>query len=292
MSTSEIDRPVIVVSAGRSGSSVFHEILTHHPDACWLPRGSGHRPVGLRRFRWVFRSVDLPVVGDVLRRRFEPVEGYRFWDHHYPGFSRTCRDLRADDLTPRARQSLREAFGNLPTGGRPRLVLKVTGWPRAGFLRGIFPDGKFLHLVRDGRSVAESLLRMAWWKGWEGPENWRSGPLTREERETWRRHDRSFVALAGIQWNRLMEAMERSRSLVPAADWHTVRYEDMCRDPVATFGETLDVCELSRSTRFLELVDDYGLESRNPKWERNLDAEQQRVLEDVVSTRLDDYGYA
>lgn len=292
MSAPEIDRPVVIVSAGRSGSSVFHEILTHHPDVCWLPRGCGDRPAGLGRYRWVFRALDLPGVGPLLRRRYEPVEGYEFWDHHYAGFSRSCRDLRADDVTPRARASLRGALGELPTGGRPRLVLKVTGWPRVGFLREVLPDARFVHVVRDGRSVAASLLQVPWWRGWEGPESWRFGPLSPQERETWERHDRSFVALAGIEWTKVVEAMEESRSRLAADDWHTVRYEDMCRDPVAVFRATLEFGGLPAVPRFLDVVDGFGLESRNPKWRRNLDDEQQSVLEDVVASRLADYGYA
>lgn len=292
MSASEIERPVIIVSAGRSGSSVFHEILTHHADVCWLPRGCGDRPAGLRRFRWVFRSVDLPVIGPLLRRRYEPVEGYEFWDHHYAGFSRSCRDLRAEDVTPRVRESLREALGELPTGRRSRLVLKVTGWPRIGFLREVFPDARFIHLVRDGRSVAASLLQVSWWKGWEGPQSWRFGPLSPEERETWQRHDRSFIALAGIEWIKVMKAMERSKSQLSGDDWHTVRYEDMCREPVSAFRAALVFSELPITSRFLEFVDGFGLENRNPKWRRNLDAEQRSVLENVVATGLREHGYA
>lgn len=292
MSPREIERPVLVVSAGRSGSSIFHRILTHHPDACWLPRGCDDDPGDMARFRPIFRAVDLPLLGRLLRRRYGPVEGYGFWDHHFPGFSRSFRDLRRDDVTPHARESIRSALAGLLTGQRDRLVLKVTGWPRVGFLAEVFPDARFVHIVRDGRSVAASLLRVPWWKGWEGPENWRFGPLTPEEAELWRGFDRSFVALAGIEWNRIMEAMERSRDLVPSRDWHTIRYEDLCRNPREEFERVLEFAELDASPTFLDSVEDFGLESRNPKWRKHLSPGQQAVLEEVVREQLDAHGYA
>lgn len=291
MTESSLERPVVIVSAGRSGSSVFHEILTRHPDVCWLPRGCEAAPADLGHFKWLFRMVDLPLAGGLLRRRYEPVEGYGFWDHHYPGFSRTCRDLRADDVDPRVRSSLPAALRQLVTQGRPRLVLKITGWPRVGFLKELFPDAVFVHVVRDGRSVAASLLRVSWWWGWRGPQNWRMGPLTAEEDARWEKHDRSYVALAGIEWKKIMDAMDRARSMVPPADWHTVRYEDFCRSPGPAFSRTLDECGLPTPPSFLRTVETYGLESRNPKWRNELAPAQQAVLEDVVAGKLEAYGY-
>lgn len=270
---------------------MFHNLLTRHPDVCWLPEGCDHHPRDLGRFRSVFRWVDLPLVGQLLRRRFEPVEGYGFWDEHFAGFGSPCRDLGATDVTPPVRESLRGELAKLCTVGRPRLVLKVTGWPRVGFLREVFPDTRFIHVVRDGRSVAESLLRMRWWWGWRGPENWRFGPLTREEQDLWERHDRSFVALAGIEWSKLMRAMEEARGLVADEEWLTVRYEDFCQDPVRTFEVTQRFGALGLSESFLRHVAEFPVRSQNPRWKASLSDAQQRVLQDVVAEYLQVFGY-
>lgn len=287
-----IDRPVIIVSAGRSGSTVFHDLLAHHFEACWLPRGCDVRPGSLSRFRLLFHAVDLPVIGDLSRRRFQPVEGYGFWDHHYPGFSGSFRDLRAEDVTPTSRERIRSALSDLITERRPRLILKITGWPRAGFLKEIFPSARFIHLLRDGRPVAASLLKVPWWRGWEGPDNWRFGPLSPDENRIWENHDCSFVALAGLQWSRTMEAMERSRALLESdGGWHTIRYEDLCRDPESVFEEALEYSELPATPNFLRSVGDYGFENRNSKWRRHLTKQQQATLERVVSEKLDKFDY-
>lgn len=290
MDSNPID-PIIVVGAGRSGSTLFHDLLTHHPELCWLPARCDDRPRGLEHFRPLFRWVDTPVVGPRLRRRYGPTEGYGFWNHHFPGFATPCRDLRADDVTPEARDSIRAELAKLITPRRPRLLLKITGWPRAGFLHDVFPSARFIHFVRDGRSVAESLLRMPWWRGWGGPASWRWGPLRSDEEQLWARHNRSFVALAGIQWKKLMRAMETARVQVPTEQWSTIRYEDFCDDPAGALVAMQEFCGLSRSESFLRHVKGVAVKNQNRRWKESLEPEQQRILQDVLQDELDIYDY-
>jgi len=44
--------------------------------------------------------------------------------------------------------------------------------PRIGFLQAIFPDAKFIHIVRDGCAVANSRMNAPFWKGWQGLNTW------------------------------------------------------------------------------------------------------------------------
>src|SRR5213078_3203453 len=93
---------------------------------------------------------------------------------------------------------------------RHRLLVKITGWPRVGYLRAIFPDARFIHLIRDGRAVANSLIHTDFWRGWAGPSKWQWGEMGAEHHEEWERHGRSFVALAGIQWKIMMGAIRQA----------------------------------------------------------------------------------
>jgi hypothetical protein len=71
--------------------------------------------------------------------------------------------------------------------------------PRISFLYAIFPDARFVHVLRDGRAVANSRLNASFWKGWHGLNIW-GGQMPEHYRQEWERHRRSFVALAGIEW--------------------------------------------------------------------------------------------
>lgn len=284
--------PVIVVSAGRSGSTIFFDVLAHHPRAAWLSRACDWFPDRPALNRLVLRARDLPWIGSVVHRLAYPRELFGFWRHHARGFNMPCRDLRAGDLTADQRRHLRKVLSDLRTPRRRRLLLKVTGWPRVGYLAALFPEARFIHILRDGRAVANSFLQQPWWGGWGGPWNWRYGELDAESRRLWERHDRSFVALAGIQWNLLMDAFDEARKAVPADRFLDIRYEDLCSRPMETFRNCLEFGALEEDPRFEERVRANRWSSANERWREDLTSSQQATLEAVVRERLERHGYA
>jgi Sulfotransferase family len=286
-----IEQPIFVVGAGRSGSSIFHQVFTEYPRVAWMSALCDHYPDQLGWHRALMRGIDLPVLGKVLKRRYESAECYEFWDHYFRGFSRPCRDLRADDATPHAVASLRRVAESLVTPHRPRLLAKITGWPRLGFLHAVFPDARFVHVYRDGRAFANSLLQVDFWLGWRGPEQWRWGPLDETLRQEWERHDRSFVALAGIQWKLLMRAIETAKQSIPASSLLEIRYEDFAARPVEVFQKVAEFCGLDWDARFERTLSNYRIESANYKWQQDLTAAQQAVLLAVLGEDLAHYGY-
>jgi hypothetical protein len=287
-----IDRPIFVVGAGRSGSSLFHQIFTEHPRVAWMSTLCDRHPDNPRYHRALMRGIDFPVVGSLLRRRWESAECYGFWDHFYRGFSQPCRDLYAEDATPHAIAALRRAVAPLVTARRSRLLTKITGWPRLGFLHAVFPDARFINVYRDGRAVANSLLQVDFWRGWQGPNQWRWGELDPAWRAEWQAHNYSFVALAGIQWKILMRALDVARQKVPAKSFLDVRYEDFAAHPVETFRQVADFCGLESTAGFERAVASYKIESANYKWQRDLNPEQQATLHAVLAESLAKYGYA
>lgn len=283
--------PIFVIGAGRSGSSIFHQMFTEHPRVAWMSSLCDRRPGNLATHHWLMRMLDVPGVGALAKRRFESAECYEYWDHFFPGFSRPCRDLAATDATPQAIAALRRAAESLVTAKRPRLLVKVTGWPRLGFLHKVFPEARFVHVYRDGRAFANSLLQVDFWRGWQGPEQWRWGPLSPEFAREWEAHDRSFVALAGIQWKLLMRAAEAARKAVPADVLLEVRYEDFARQPAESFRKAAAFCGLDWMDRFEAKLARYRVESANHKWRQDLDAGQQATLLAVLGEDLKRFGY-
>src|SRR5262249_26298573 len=154
------------------------------------------------------------------------------------------RDLQADDVRPNEKKRLLKALGTMVTRRRNRLLVKLTGWPRTGFLTELFPDALFIHVYRDGRAGANSLINTGFWGGWGGPEKWRWGPLAPELQEEWSRLDKSFVVLAGIQWKIMMDACEEAKKELPAKQFLEVRYEDFAADPEEAFSQILHFCGL------------------------------------------------
>ncbi len=286
-----MDRPVFIIGSGRNGSTLLHEMLSRHEEVSWLSSLCDRYPDDPSRNRWLLRAVSLPGVGRLLWRRFPPDECYSFWNRSFPGFATPCRDLTAEDVSPVSRERIRAATWSATLPSRPRLVVKLTGWPRARFLNEIFEDALFVHLVRDGRAVANSLLQVGWWRGWGGPGQWRFGPLSREDAELWEESGRSFVVLAGLQWRRLMEAARVCEERIADSRWLEVRYESLCDRPVESVDRILAFAGLSESRSVARTVGSRQIVSRNRRWREELSGGQQDALERVLRPELDRLGY-
>ncbi len=283
--------PLFIVGVGRSGSSVFHRLLCQHPRAAWLSRVLEQWPNATGTNRALMHALAVPIVGRSVSSLVDPGECYDFWEQLVPGFTSPCRDLTAADVQNDVRAAVRQALSAIPTKHRPQLVAKVTGWPRVGFLREIFPNAKFIHVLRDGRPVAASFLKVDWWRGWRGPSGWLFGDLTVEQTAEWQRHDRSFVALAGIQWKILMDAMDSARQSVPASCMVEIKYEELCRDPISHFRRVAEFAELEWVPEFERTIRGASLRSENDKWRRDFTLDQQAILESVLHGHLVRYGY-
>ena len=285
----KVEKPIFIVGVGRSGSTIFHKMFSEHPQVVWVSGLCDRYPSRPALSRALQRMIDWPLVNRPLKRRYEPGECYRFWNHHCQGFSQPCRDLLASDVTDLNRKRIPPAMAELFTPRRHRLLHKITGWPRIGFLRELFPDARFIHICRDGRAVANSLLEVDFWMGWCGPDRWRWGELSEAE---WDRHGNSFVALAGLQWRLLMEATADAAARIPSGQFMQLRYEDFVSDPVRHFKDVTRFCELEWSPRFEKAIGSYKLRSTNDKWRKDLTPEQQGVLQSVLGETLAKYGYA
>lgn len=290
------DLPIVfVLGTGRCGSSLLQEVLARHPGAAFLSNVDDRTGTLGRGNRAIYAAVP-PAWTRKGRVRFAPSEGYRLLDREVsPMVSRPVRDLTADDVTPWLRRRLAHVFTErFDAQGGQVFLHKFTGWPRAGLLQEVFLRARFVHVVRDGRAVANSLLQMPWWHGHRGPGGWRLGPLPPEHQRLWDRHHRSFVVLAGLYWRLLIEAHETARRRLqdPDAVWTTVRYEDLVSDPRRTLMATLERLDMAPDPTFAQRLEAQPFHSgRAAAFRTDLTPRQVAQLEDVTAAALARYGY-
>lgn len=289
----KVERPIFIVGTGRCGSTIFHQIFSHHPQVAWLSKYCEKYPSKPYYNRIAMQMLDSPLPSRYVRKLVYPLEAYEFWDRYCAGgFSKPYRDLLKEDVTPKTKKMVQKVMAAMLTRKRTRLLIKITGWPRIGFLKEIFPDAKFIHVYRDGRAVVNSFLGVDWWLGWRGPANWRWGELTAEQQAKWEKYDCSFVALAAICWEILMTAQERAKQRIPSDDLMEIRYEDLCQDPVKAFQMAAEFSGLEWSSRFEVTVNQFSLRNTNYKWQEHLSDAQQKILNECLSDALKKYGYA
>lgn len=287
----KIKKPIFIVGIGRSGSTAFYDLFSKHPNVAWLSGLCNKYPDKPSRNRLLMKGIDYFIIGEFLRRKYGPGECYAFWEHISKGFSEPCRDLLAQDVTVKTKKRIQDAMSAMITEKRNRLSVKITGWPRICFLKEIFNDAIFIHLIRDGRAVVNSIINVDFWRGWMGPQRWRWGELTSTQKKEWSTYGHSFIALAAIQWKMLMDAMEKAKNITNKNDIIDVRYEDLCSDPFEVFKKIAAFCDLEWPSSFEDSVSRYAVSNMNYKWEEELTTEQKRILEDILKDYLKRYGY-
>jgi hypothetical protein len=285
-------QPVIILGTGRCGSTLFHRVLARHPRFMWLSGFCDRYPSRPVLNRWAVTAVSKPLLRPLLGRRIQPSEAYHFWDKYAYGFSEPCRDLVRSDVTTRISKQVRTAMEAMLTPARNRLLIKITGWPRIGFLDEIFSDAKFIHIVRDGRAVASSLLHVSFWRGWYGPQGWGAGLLAPEDQAVWESYQRSFLALAGLQWRIQMRAIEAARRDLDTQRFLEVKYEAFCQAPLESCRRILKFVELPDSPEFERVVSATPIRDTTSRWRDDLTPGQQALLEDLLREDLRRYGYA
>lgn len=289
-----LDRPIFIIGPGRSGSTAFFHIFSQHPQLSWLTGLLNRYPHHPILNQIALKSVDVPYIGERLLRegRLGGGEVYDFWRSYLPNFDQSPRDLRAEDVPAGAGEMLPQLLTRCMIPARPRFMTKLTGWSRIGYLKAIFPDARFINVVRDGRAVAYSYLNVDFWRGREGPDGWRWGPLTEEQARRWEAVDRSLIGLAGLNWEILMDATAEAAVTLPDEQYMIVSYERMCADPLGLFQEVTRFCEIEWGSSFERTVAEAKLANRNSRFRDKLSAGEIDQLEAILAEALPRHGYS
>jgi hypothetical protein len=298
-------RLLFIIGTGRCGSTMTHEVLARHPDTGFISNLDANLPALNLRGRWnsgllAFTPQALTQrdsrVGPLvkLRARFGPAEAYALLNRHVSALlSESVRDLTAGDVTPPLRSRMTDFYERRIAAQQKRVFLsKFSGWPRARFLHEIFADARFVHVMRDGRGVAESMIRRSWWRGYMGPQHWQYGPLSEEHERVWVGADRSYIVLAGLQWMMLMDAFDAARAAIPSDRWLEVRYEDLVADARARFGEILAFAGLEWTRAFDRRFAKYRfVPERRDVYRNRLTPDQLDALNEIMGEHLRAHGY-
>ncbi len=284
-------KPIFIFGTGRSGTTIFHHAFSEHPHLAWLSMLCDKYPDKPILNRILMTLFEYPLLENVLRKKIRPGECYAFWEHYMKCFGAPFRDLLASDVTTKEKNDILNLVSKLTTEKRNRLLFKITGWPRIGFLSEVFPDAKFIHVIRDGRAVSNSLVNVNFWRGWGGPEKWRWGPLSEIHQEEWNDHNQSFIVLAAIQWKILMDAAEEAKKYLKKSRILEVKYEKLCSDPIPLFMEVAEFCEIEWNDYFEDRLKKYTFRDTNSSYTQELTPLQQKELESVLESYLKKYDY-
>lgn len=269
-----LDRPVFFVGMPRSGTTILFELFARHEALGWLSNYCQMWPrqlyinalCPLLDNKWIRLRGNKKQYGKVLlgnRYLPQPAEAYAFWNYY------TSMEFSKDYLLgvsppPKVRDKVITAVGKVLAFQRKhRFATKLTGPGRIHFLNAIFPDALFINVIRDGRPVVDSLLRVPFWKekgGFERPF-WKNG-LPESELATWEASGRDPAVLAALQWAYVVSSTRQEANELAASRYMEVKYEDFVLNPESTMRRLLEFCGLPHS-KSIEDVDYGGVDVRN-----------------------------
>jgi hypothetical protein len=283
--------PIFIIGTGRSGTTILFNLLKEHPKIYWLSNLMNRYPEKILLNDIVMRLFNYQIFKRIIKKHIHPAEAYSFWDQAFSGFSMPCRDLLAEDVTPTIKTAFIKKVSKCSVKDRDQFLGKITGWPRIGFIQEIFSNAKFIHIMRDGRDVAYSLVNYPLWRGWYGPENWRWGSLPQKFSILWENHRKSFLVLAAIQWIILEEAFKSAIDNCKKGSVLSIKYENFCSDALDVIKCVVDFCDLKWTEKFEYNLKKYKIFSSNNKWEKYLKKSQQIMLQKILKEYLIKFGY-
>jgi hypothetical protein len=207
VATGEIPPAPFIVGATRSGTTLLRLMLDAHPHMA-IPSETHFIPDLIKAYRLESATPE---------RLCEVVTAHRRWgDFHLDAEALLERFRAIDPITPG--DAIR-AFFDLyaEREGKSRWGDKTPGYVREMHrIESVLPEARFVHLIRDGRDVALSILGMNW------------GPST--------------VPEAAFRWKK---RILRAREQVPRiGHYMEVRYEDLVRETDSTLRRICEFTEL------------------------------------------------
>lgn len=294
--------PVFLLGPGRSGTTLLYKLLAAMPGVAYLSNYNARLP-------WapLLSALGRPIQGSFQLKRFAwfqdeggayfnagrqwyrrliptPVEGEAVY--------RACGvpedDRLAAPLSPPSAECLKRQFERIAAAfGSPVLVSKRTvNNRRVPHLLQAFPQARFVCLLRDGRAVARSLVRVHWWADhtlfWEG----------RSPRELVAA-GRDDLELAARNWVEEMRQMESGMGLMTPASRLIVHYDDLLcrpRETLKAVHEFIGV-QAALPPAYWSFIDSLGFRSPRPDWLNTWDAAERRRVEAVQQATLRRWGF-
>lgn len=271
---------LFVVGCPRSGTNLLRTMLDAHPqlalafDTHFIPRvieldnQTGDPPltpalvegvIGYHRFR------RLEIPADVARKAADGASTYgQFVSALYREYGRQRGKPLVGEKTP-------DYVSHLPR------------------LHELFPAARFIHLVRDGRDVALSMLK--WAKDGKGPSRsnlWQEAPL----------------AVSALWWERHVRKGRRDATAISAA-YHEARYEEIVANPREVMEEIAAFLGLPFAEEMLASSSDEGpahlrfvpQKSRQAptqgmrNWRTQMQDEDVELFEAIAGDLLAELGY-
>lgn len=246
-----LERPFFLVGSERSGTTLLRLMLDHHPEITFNPEfeyavsqmdDDGQTPAIKAYTHWLQHDFIFPGANFHI----DPNLGYRDLVHSF------------------LRQKLEREQAKEPR----KRIIGATVHHHFDRLLHLWPNASFIHIIRDPRDVARSVMGMGWaGNPWVGSLRWIE---------------------AESLWDRLAARLDPAR-------YTQVRYEDLIANPEAELTRLCHFMDCPFDKQIFDYIENSTYDKPDPKlifqWQRKMSVEEIGQVENRVGALLTDRGY-
>jgi hypothetical protein len=271
LSGKPIEDPVFIVGCPRSGTTVLFNILS----------------LALPSFRQ---------------------EGHWVWELFHPPSKKSSytQTLEAGDLTSISRSFIHACY-KAAFGGQRFVDKNPTNTLRIPAIKSVFPNAKFVCLIRNGPDNVSSLID-AWrhptrFPGFNVPDELMIEGYGRDKwvmmlEPGWQNYTKkSIQEVCAHQWLTTNEILLKTKGEITPEDWVEVRYEDLLRTPNETVQKLLNSLGLNMSlaiSEFVNSLEDHVINTDTKpelgKW-KSRNFERVQSVMPLLRPMMDQLGY-
>ncbi|MEE2771244.1 MAG: sulfotransferase [Bacteroidota bacterium] len=261
----KIKNAVIILGPGKSGTTLFNDILSLHKDLYWISSYLNKHPnktylALLNNFK---RVKFLELLSRNRKKYPRPVESFLFWSYYIHNFHRNPNQFEPEEI--------RKVIGAVKDIERfqtgRRLVIKLTGPSRIAFLEEVFEDPYILWIDRDPRAIIASFYSNKW-------------KYKNREKEFIKKSKSDLIEEYATYYNWI----DKEKEILKKFRFKKVNYESLTNNPIIFFKEVCEFLELEYDQRFEKLVKSWNIKKdKNEKFRKLFNKDELHFMDEKLS---------
>ncbi len=264
---------IILAGPGRSGTTLFNHIFSHHEEFAWISGWLNRYPTRpeLSVFNPLYQKQNFGLNWAHIRIVPKPAEAYGFWYHYFKPFADKNKNFDIHELN-KCKSVIK---GIMKYSRKEHFVTKITGETRFQILEQLFDgDLKYLWIERDPRVVVSSYIKQKW---------------------AYKKRPEAFEALEMEEKIRFYSDLYLKfyEGLKNVNDYNLYFYEDLCNDPINFFKDIFKDLDLTLSPKLEKIILNWNLKpvGWDSHYKSRYTEEQQQLFHKLLEEPLNAYGY-
>lgn len=294
-------KQIFIIGCPRSGTTYLMRLLSSNKNFSWISNELNKSPFNYKLSKGL-RFYKIPVLGKGFYLKANmfgrplptPVEAWNFWNSHIdyfqwkPQHCFTPRNSSPEDLDKKQIEKTRLAVESIcEHSGNPIFLSKYTDFPRIKMLKKIFPDAKFIHIVRDGRAVANSYtqkIKSGDFNTSKEIENWMSA-WPKEWQNKFIELEKNPIAFTFTQWMFFVSQIKSELNELPKEDHIEIKYSQLTRDQDTEIDKLLSFCDLKMDSNMKYFMKTKPSNDMNFKWKEKLSEEEKYIFKELLMNK-------